>query len=494
MHIQMQSISKAFNGNPVLKDVQFSLQAGEVHALMGENGAGKSTLMKILTGVYEKDSGRILIDGKEQSFKSAKEAEDNGIAFIHQELNILPNLTVAENMFLGKELKYGRTGILRTREMNEKAEQQLQSLGLHVKGSKLAGELSVGQQQLIEIGKALMTNAKVIIMDEPTAALTDREIETLFAVINKLRKENVSFVYISHRMEEIFSICDAITILRDGEYVGTRLIPETSFDEVVSMMVGRSIGERYPERTAQPGEVIFELRNGTKKGKFESVSFTLRKGEILGVAGLMGAGRTEIMKAIFGYDRLDEGQIFINGKETKIKSPIDAIANKIAFITEDRKSEGLILDFSIRENLALPNLKRISKSGILQGGKEAEFVSNMISKLNVKAASGEQPVKSLSGGNQQKVVLAKWLGIQPDILILDEPTRGVDVGAKKEIYSIMNELTEQGVAIIMVSSELPEILGMSDRVLVIHEGKAGGILERSAATQESIMALATGGE
>lgn len=494
MRIEMRNISKAFNGNPVLKKAQFSIETGEVHALMGENGAGKSTLMKILTGVYTKDEGQIKIDGQERTFKSAKEAEEYGIAFIHQELNILPNLTVAENMFLGKELAYGKTGILRTREMNKIAEEQLASLGLHVKGSTLTAELSVGQQQIIEISKALMTNASVIIMDEPTAALTEREIETLFVIINKLRKEGVSFVYISHRMEEIFSICDVITILRDGEYVGTRAIPETSFDEVVSMMVGRSIGERYPVRKATIGNVIFEMRNGTKKGKFENVSFQVRKGEILGVAGLMGAGRTDIMKAIFGYEPLDSGQIFMNGKEVKITSPIDAIDERIAFITEDRKSEGLVLDFSIRENLALPNFNRLSKGTVIDRKIEQQFTDDMMKLLNVKATDGEQKVKSLSGGNQQKVVIAKWLGIQPQLLILDEPTRGVDVGAKKEIYAAMNQLVEQGEAVIMVSSELPEILGMSDRVLVIHEGKIGGILEKNEATQESIMALATGGE
>ena len=295
---------------------------------------------------------------------------------------------------------------------------ELAELGLHVRGAMLAEELSVGQQQIIEIAKALMTNASVIIMDEPTAALTDREIETLFTVINKLRKEGVSFVYISHRMEEIFSICDAITILRDGEYVGKRLIPETSFDEVVSMMVGR-IGERYPERNSQIGDVIFEMRNGTKKGKFENVSFQVRKGEILGVAGLMGAGRTDIMKAIFGYEPLDSGQIFINGQEVKIDSPIDAIRQRIAFITEDRKSEGLVLDFSIRENLALPNLESLSKGSILSNELEQQFTEDMMKLLNVKASSGEQAVKSLSGGNQQKIVIAKWLGIHPQLLILD---------------------------------------------------------------------------
>lgn len=281
MRIEMKNISKAFSGNPVLKNAQFMIEAGEVHALMGENGAGKSTLMKILTGVYTKDGGTVTIDGQERTFKNAKEAEEYGIAFIHQELNILPNLTVAENMFLGKELMYGKTGVLRTRQMNAIAQQQLAELGLHVKGAMLAGELSVGQQQIIEIAKALMTSASVIIMDEPTAALTDREIETLFTVINKLRKEGVSFVYISHRMEEIFSICDAITILRDGEYVGKRLIPETSFDEVVSMMVGRSIGERYPERNSQIGEVIFEMRNGTKKGNLKMFRFKLEKVKFL---------------------------------------------------------------------------------------------------------------------------------------------------------------------------------------------------------------------
>lgn len=494
MHIEMRDISKAFNGNPVLRKAQFSIETGEVHALMGENGAGKSTLMKILTGVYKKDSGIIKIDGEELTFKNAKEAEQYGIAFIHQELNILPNLTVAENMFLGKELVYGKTGILRTRQMNAISEEQLANLGLHVKGATLAGELSVGQQQIIEISKALMTNASVIIMDEPTAALTDREIETLFTVIHKLRKEGVSFVYISHRMEEIFSICDAITILRDGEYVGTQAIPDTSFEEVVSMMVGRSIGERYPARNAKIGEVIFEMRNGTKKGKFENISFQVRKGEILGVAGLMGAGRTDIMKAIFGYEPLDSGQIFINGQEVKLNSPIDAIRERIAFITEDRKSEGLVLDFSIRENLALPNFSHLSKGAVIDRKIEQQFTADMMKLLNVKATNGEQKVKSLSGGNQQKVVIAKWLGIQPQLLILDEPTRGVDVGAKKEIYFAMNKLVEQGEAVIMVSSELPEILGMSDRVLVIHEGRIGGILEKDEATQESIMALATGGE
>lgn len=493
MHIEMQNISKAFNGNPVLKDVHFSLRTGEVHALMGENGAGKSTLMKILTGVYQRDTGRIRIDGKEINFKSAKEAESYGVTFIHQELNILPNLTVAENMFLGKDLTYGKTGIVKEKEMNKAAEQQLESLGIHLKGSTLAGDLSVGHQQMIEIAKALMTQAKVIIMDEPTAALTDREIEILFKVVNKLRKEGISFVYISHRMEEIFAICDTITILRDGEYVGTRIIKETSFDEVVNMMVGRSIGERYPKRMAQIGDILLEVKGATKRNAFHDISFEVRKGEVLGVAGLMGAGRTEIMKAIFGYEKLDAGTIFIDGQPVKIKNPMDAIRHGIAFITEDRKSEGLILDFSINENLTLPNLKRISKRSIIQKSEETEFTKTMMKRLNVKAANSQQAVKLLSGGNQQKVVLAKWLGTNPKILILDEPTRGVDVGAKKEIYSIINDLTEQGVSIIMVSSELPEILGMSDRVLIIHEGHVGGVLDKDEATQESIMAIATGG-
>lgn len=494
MHIEMKNISKSFHGVPVLKNVQFSVLPGEAHALMGENGAGKSTLMKILTGVYKKDAGTIFINGEATDFKNPKQAEKAGIAYIHQELNIWPDLTVAENLFLGRELQYGKTGILKIKEMNRLAEERLAQLGLTIKATTLAGNLSVGQQQLIEIAKALMTNAEVIIMDEPTSALTAREIDTLLQVIQKLKRRGVSFIYISHRMEEIFDLCDRITILRDGQYIATKPIKETSLDEVVRFMVGRTLGERYPQLTHQAKDIFLEVKQLTKRGVFENISFQVRRGEIIGVAGLMGAGRTEIMKAIFGFAPADKGEIFIQGKRVRIKNPNDAIRNGIGFVTEDRKSEGLILHFSIRENIALPNLKRFSSCGWISEQTEKTFVEELVQKLHVKMTDISQPVKSLSGGNQQKVVLAKWLGMEPKLLILDEPTRGVDIGAKKEIYFLIQQLAERGVAIIMVSSELPELLGMSDRIMVIHEGRIGGILDREEATQEKIMNLATGGK
>lgn len=491
--VQMKGISKAFSGNKVLENVQFEIMPGEIHALMGENGAGKSTLMKILTGIYERDSGTVVIKGKEVHFKNAKEAELEGIAVIHQELNIIPYLTVAENMFLGKELTIGKSGFLKIKEMKKKTKEYLNRIGIDLDPDIEAGKLSVGQQQMIEIARAIAANTEVLIMDEPTAALTDREIKALFKVILSLKDQGVGIVYISHRMEEIFQICDRISVLRDGEFVGVKQIKETNFEEIVRMMVGRELGERYPERTAKFGNEQIRIENFTSKGIFENISFSVKQGEILGVAGLMGAGRTEIMEALFGFRHKQSGKVFINDKEVKIHSPYDAIKAGIGFITEDRKTEGLVLDLSVRENLSLPNLKKISRHNMISTKKEQSFVDEMIKKLHVKTSGREQTVKSLSGGNQQKIVFGKWLGIEPKILILDEPTRGVDVGAKKEIYQIMNELTNQGVSIIMVSSELPEILGMSDRVLVIHEGKIGGLLDRSEATQEKIMQAATGG-
>jgi ribose transport system ATP-binding protein len=493
--IQLRNISKSFSKNPVLKHAQFSLGPGEIHALMGENGAGKSTLMKILTGVYVQDEGKVLIDGKETRFKNSKEAERAGIAFIHQELNIFPNLTVAENLFLGHEEKISYTGILKTKQMEQETEKYLANLGLKVKATKPAGSLSVGQQQMIEIAKALRLNAQVIIMDEPTAALTDREIQILFTLIRKLKQKGVSFVYISHRMEEIFDLCDNITILRDGEYIATKPVKDTSFDEVVFMMVGRSIGDRFPIRAGEPKEEVFlEVKQLTRNGVFEDVSFQVNKGQILGVAGLMGAGRTEIMKAIFGYEPAHSGEIWIKGKQVSIRKASDAIDHGFGFITEDRKSEGLILDFSIQENMVLPILKQFRSFLVISEQKEKNFVGKMMKKLNIKATDEAQQVKSLSGGNQQKVVIAKWLGLQPNCLILDEPTRGVDVGAKKEIYSLIQELADQGVAIIVVSSDLPELLGISDRIMVVSEGKVTGFVDKQDATQETIMNLATGGK
>ncbi|MCY8463203.1 sugar ABC transporter ATP-binding protein [Bacillus atrophaeus] len=493
MQIDMNDIHKAFGKNQVLSGVSFNLKPGEVHALMGENGAGKSTLMNLLTGLHGLDKGSIRINGKETYFSNPKEAEQNGIAFIHQELNIWPEMTVLENLFIGKEMT-SKLGILNTKKMKALAKKQFKKLSVSLSLDQEAGKCSVGQQQMIEIAKALMTKAEVIIMDEPTAALTEREINKLFEVIASLKKDGVSIVYISHRMEEIFSICDRITIMRDGKTVDTTNISETSFDEVVKKMVGRELTDRYPQRRPELGDIVLEVRDASKKGSFEHVSFHVRSGEIVGVSGLMGAGRTEIMRALFGIDRLDSGEIWLAGKKTNIKNPNDAVKKGLGFITENRKDEGLLLDTSIRENIALPSLTSFSPKGVIDQKREASFVELLINRLTIKTASPETHARNLSGGNQQKVVIAKWIGIGPKVLILDEPTRGVDVGAKREIYTLMNELTDRGVAIIMVSSELPEIIGMSDRIIVVHEGKISGEVASREATQERIMTLATGGQ
>lgn len=493
MRITMENIHKAFGTNQVLTGVDFDLLDGEVHALMGENGAGKSTMMNVLTGLHARDNGKITIDGKETYFKNPKEAEQSGVTFIHQELNIWPDMTVLENLFIGKERK-NTFGFLKTAEMKALANKQFERLSVSIPLDKEAGSCSVGEQQMIEIAKALMTEAKVIIMDEPTAALTEREISKLFDVISSLKKEGVSIVYISHRMEEIFSICDRITVMRDGKTVDTKAIAATNFDEVVRKMVGRELTDRFPTRNQSLGETVLEVKGLTKSGHFEDINFSVRAGEIVGVSGLMGAGRTEIMRTIFGLDSSESGEIWLNGKKVHIKTPVQAVKLGIGFITEDRKDEGLILDFSIKDNIVLPTLASFAPKGIIREKSETDFVNMLIKRLTVKAESKDIAVGRLSGGNQQKVVIAKWVGIGPKLLILDEPTRGVDVGAKREIYQLMNELTERGVAIIMVSSELPEILGMSDRILVVHEGKVNGELLKENATQEKIMTLATGGQ
>lgn len=492
MHIVMEDIHKAFGANKVLQGVNFELKPGEVHALMGENGAGKSTLMNILTGLFHQNQGKITIDGKETVFSNSKEAEEAGLAFIRQELNIWPQMTVLENLFIGREIR-NALGVLKEKEMKAVADRVFKRLNISIPLNKLAGECSVGEQQMIEIAKALMLDAEVIIMDEPTAALTDREIRMLFKIMKELTASGVSLVYISHRMEEIFEICDRITVMRDGVSVATSFIKETSFDEIVKQMVGRELEDRYPERNPTYGEMVLEVKGLTRTGVFEDVHFSIKEGEILGISGLMGAGRTEIMRSLFGIDPYDRGEVIMNGQSISIKSPSDAAKHGLAFITEDRKDEGLVLDFSIRENIGLPNLDSFSTNGVMKAKDEKEFVSLMIERLKVKTESEETTAGNLSGGNQQKVVIAKWVGTSPKILIMDEPTRGIDVGAKREIYNLMNELTERGLAILMVSSDLPEVLGMSDRILVIHEGKITGELSREEATQEKIMTFATGG-
>lgn len=489
----MIGICKSFGANKVLGGVNLHVRPGEVHALMGENGAGKSTLMNILTGIHRADAGTIMVDGKEVTFKNNKDAEEHGIAFIHQELNIWPNLSVLENLFLMNQPKT-RFGTIDFKKMREMAEAKCQEIGIDLPLDEIAGECSVGQQQMTEITRSLMLDAKTVIMDEPTAALTERETDRLFEVMKKLKNKGVSIIYISHRMEEVFANCDTITVMRDGQTISSRPTEETNMDQIVGDMVGRVMSEYYPARTSVPGDEIFRVEGFTQPGVFRDISFNLRKGEILGVAGLMGAGRTEIMRAIFGVDPHESGKLYFEGKEIHIKNPRDAIRHGFGFITENRKTEGLILDFSIERNIALPSEERLAQSHVINDKKEFDFSSELSKRLGVKAQDINLPASTLSGGNQQKVVIAKWVGMHPKLLILDEPTRGIDIGAKKDIYDLMNELTAKGVSIIMVSSELPEVIGMSDRILVIHEGRAAGIVEHKDATQTRIMTLATGGE
>lgn len=493
MELSMTNIHKAFGSNKVLKGVDFNLRSGEIHALMGENGAGKSTLMNILTSIHTKDQGSIEIDGVEVEFKNAKDAEDHGISFIHQELNIWPNLTILENLFLSKEVK-GKFGFIDKSAMEKIARQKCEEIGIDIPLKSVASACSVGQQQMTEIIRALMTDAKVLIMDEPTAALTDRETEKLFELMKKLRKNGTAIVYISHRMEEVFALSDRITVMRDGISVSTKNTKDTSYDQVVKDMVGRELTSHFPKRQTKTGKLVMEVKNLTHKPFFQDISFDLKKGEILGVAGLMGAGRTEIMRSIFGVDKHDSGQLFLNGKEIHITKPEQAIKNGIGIITEDRKEEGLILDFSIHNNISLPSIDTFAPKVFIKTQDEKDFTKMLAERLKVKMASINNRVGSLSGGNQQKVVIAKWIGLGPKVLIMDEPTRGIDVGAKREIYELMNELTDRGVSIIMVSSDLPEVLGMSDRILVIHEGKVGGIIDSKEANQELVMRYATGGK
>ena len=493
MNIEMKGIDKSFGTNQVLKNAGFLLRDGEVHALMGENGAGKSTLMKILTGVYTRDAGKVIVDGKEVEYHNPQEAEKAGIVFIYQELNVMFDLTVEENLFMGKEITKG-FGICDKKAMRKKAKEVLDMMGVDINPSAVMSELSVGQQQMIEICKALMVDAKVIIMDEPTAALTQSETDALFKVIHSLRKKGVSMVYISHRMEEIFELCDRITVLRDGSYIGTEEIKDIDMNDIVKMMIGREIGERFPARDVKLGAEVLKVEKLTSPGVFHDVSFSVRAGEVLGVSGLMGAGRTEIMQAIFGNLPLESGKIYIEGKETVIKNPEAAMKAGIGFITEDRKTEGLMLEKSIEENISLANLGKVSgKNHVISNSSEDALVKKGIEEFHIRCFGPSHECGNLSGGNHHKVVVALWIYTDPKILILDEPTRGVDIGAKKEIYSVINEMAAKGVAIIMVSSELPEVLGMSDRIMVVREGEVRGIISKEEANQENVMTLATGG-
>ncbi|MFQ9997754.1 MAG: sugar ABC transporter ATP-binding protein [Anaerococcus obesiensis] len=491
MKIEMKDIYKSFGKNDVLKGVDFTLNDGEIHALVGENGAGKSTLMNILSGVLSKDKGEILIDGKEVDISDTNVAKKYGISFIHQELSDWPELTVMDNIFMNNEIKNGI--FLDKAKMRKKCIELLERFDLDINPKTKVSELSVGQRQMMEIAKDILNKVNVLILDEPTSALTNNEIDKLFKLIKRLRDKNVSMIYISHRMEEIFSLTNKITVMRDGKSVSVMDTNKTDEREVVSYMVGRDIGDFYPEMDAEISDVKIELKNFNREGFFKDINIKAKKGEVLGISGLMGAGRTEIMRSVFGLDPKDSGEVFIDGKKIEIKNPADAIKNKIGFVTENRQEEGLILDESIRENISLLNFDKFSKNSFIDKAKEKNLSDNLVDSFKVKTQSSESKISDLSGGNQQKVVFAKWYAIGPEILILDEPTKGVDVGAKREIYDLIKDLTNKGVSIILISSDLPELISLSNRIYVIHEGKIQGELLKKDASQEKIMTLATGG-
>lgn len=492
MILQMSKIGKRFPGVIALDAVDFEIGAGGVVALAGENGAGKSTLMKILGGVYQPDNGQILIDGNPVSIRGVADATAHGIGFVHQELNVLDNLTVAENVYLGREPR--SFGFLVDRQkLNSDTEIYLKRLGLTFSGQTPLGELSIAQQQMVEIAKALSMNARIVIMDEPTSSLTLTETEKLLSVIKDLSKQGVSIIYISHRLGEIKEIADRVVVLRDGKNAGSLQREEINHEAIVKLMVGRDIirREKPPLETDQTS--VIEVRDlRTKRFPNRTISFEVRKGEILGFAGLVGAGRSEAAQAIFGVDAPIGGRVTIDGKQIKINSSQDAIRNGIYLIPEDRRNCGLILDFPIRENISLPALSRYSSGGLINKSKETKTSQEICVKLNVKAPTIESNAGNLSGGNQQKVVLAKWLSLDPKLLIFDEPTRGIDVGAKAEIYQLMRNLAKNGVAIVMISSDMEEVLGESDRVAVMHEGAITGILDRADANEEAVMKLAVG--
>jgi len=490
--LKMAGVHKRFPGVYALRDVTFDLRAGEVHALLGENGAGKSTLIKILGGIYTIDEGEISIDGKRVVINSVGDAKLNRISIIHQELAQVPYMTVAENIFLGKEID-GPLGTVRRRAMSAEAQKLLDSYGLDIRADSVLDSLTIAQRQMIEIIKAVSFNARILVMDEPTSSLSEKEVEFLFATIRKLKAQGVGIIYISHRLSELFEVSDRVTVLRDGQVIGTRVTKDTEPSALIAMMVGRELTSYYTRTYHSPGPEVLRLENVSAGKLIRDVSFTLHAGEILGLAGLVGAGRSEIVRVIFGLDPIASGDIYVRGKKVSISRPDEAMALGIGLVPEDRKKEGLFLVKEVRFNLTLKVLRQFINPLRVSKAKEASIVDKYIRELSIKTPTPEQLIGNLSGGNQQKVIIARWLATEPSVLILDEPTRGVDVGAKAEIYAIMNELAAKGVAIIMISSELPEIINMSDRVVVMGDGRVKGTLPREELSQEKIMFLATEG-
>lgn len=486
----MEGISKCFPGVKALDKVSLRVNKGEVLGLVGENGAGKSTLMKILSGVYRADEGEIFIEGKKATIDSVSKAHELGISIIMQELNMCGHLSVADNIFIGRAHKKGL--LIDDRRMHREARKILDDLGIKLSTYDMVGKLSVAQQQMVEIAKAISFHSKILVLDEPTATLTEREIDQLFGIIRRLKEKGVGMVYISHRMAELNKICERVTVLRDGQYIGTRNLNEITMDELVNMIVGRPLEDKYPKYERKIGGVVLEARNIRRGNRVNADHFVVRKGEILGIAGLVGAGRTELMRCIFGADRPDSMELWIDGKPVKIKSVIQAIKNGIGYATEDRKRDGLALGLDVKYNTNMAHLPQITRMGFVNDRTARENAEKYVGLLRTKTPGIHQLCKYLSGGNQQKVVLSKWLCNDVKVLIVDEPTRGIDVGAKYEVYELFNRLSDQGVAIIMISSELPEILGMSDRILVIHQGEINGELRAKEATQEQILYLAAG--
>lgn len=487
--LEMKGIVKEYPGVKALKGVDFHLKRGEVHALVGENGAGKSTLMKILGGAEARDGGEIILEGRKVEIQDPHQAEKLGISIIYQEFNLIPFLSVAENIFLGREPRRGI--FVDWRQLYANAKAVLDQLGLDIDLKAKVSGLSVAQQQMVEIAKAISVKSRIIVMDEPSATLTMHELERLFGLTRKLKEQGVGIIYISHRLEEIFEIADRVTVFRDGERISTREVRDVTKEYLIREMVGRELKDDYPKRNAVAGQELLRVEGLTRKGVLHEISFSLRKGEILGITGLVGAGRTELVRAIFGADPIDKGEIYLEGRKLRILSPQDAINSGLCLMTEDRKRQGLVLGMTVRENITIADLRGLSRAGFIHGVDERRIAGRFVRELNIKTPSVEQRVRNLSGGNQQKVVLAKWLFARSRVVIFDEPTRGIDVGAKQEIYRLMNDLAETGTGIIMISSELPEVLGMSDRILVMQEGRIRAELGGGEATQETIMRFAT---
>jgi ribose transport system ATP-binding protein len=492
--LRMEHISKRFPGVQALDDVTFEVAEGEIHALVGENGAGKSTLMKILTGAIPKDTGTITLRGQPVEIDNPRQAQALGISMIHQELALIPYLNVGQNIYLGREPGGALPGFINWPTLYAQAHEQLDKLNIVVDPTTTVADLSIAQRQMVEVAKALSLNADIIVMDEPTSALSERETETLFGLMRSLKEQGVTIIFISHRIEEVLAVADRVTVLRDGQLVGVAPISEVDMGQVVRLMVGRELGELYPKEEVPRQEMVLRVKGLSRGNELHDVDLELYKGEILGLAGLVGAGRTQLARAIFGIDPIEQGEIWMDSQKVKIDSPQKAIALGMGFVPEERTTQGLFLGMAVRPNITISALDKVSRLGFVNFREASRLAQDYVSRLDIRTPSLRQKVRNLSGGNQQKVVLAKWLSLNPKVLILDEPTRGIDVGAKAEIHALMSQLAKQGVGIIMISSELPEVLGISDRIMVMHEGRVAAEFQRDEASQDEIMLYATGGE